>query len=159
VTAGRSTALWLLLLAVAAGTLAVGVFTDGPARTDADRTHAIAETIKCPTCRGQSVADSDAIAARAIRTEIARRVGLGETDDQIRDAVVGGFGDDLLLTPPRRGVGALVWFLPVAGLVLAAGGLALVFRRWRAGDAEVSDADRVLVEQALSEPEPSDHER
>lgn len=148
--AGRSTAAWLLVLAVAAGALAVGVFTDGGPRTAQDRAHALAESIKCPVCKGQSVADSDAPSAQTIRTEIARRVAAGQTDSEIRDAIAEGFGDDLLLTPPRSGVGALVWFLPVAALVLALGGLATVFRRWRTpDDVVVSDADRVLVEQAL----------
>jgi len=140
---------WLVLAAVLAGALVVATVGDPGPRTTAERARGVAESIKCPTCQGQSVADSSAPAARAIRTEIARRIEAGEADDEIRGYIAGIYGEENLLTPPRDGVAGLIWFLPVAGLVVAAGGLAVVFRRWRAPDhVVVSDEDRVLVERA-----------
>lgn len=140
---------WILLVALLAGGLVVAAIGDRGPRTTAERARAVSESIKCPTCQGQSVADSAAPAARAVRTEIARRIEAGETDQQIRDYISGIYGDDALLTPPRDGVAGLIWFLPVAGLVAAVGGLVVLFRRWRVpDDIEVSDEDRVLVEQA-----------
>lgn len=140
---------WLVLVALLAGGLAVATFGDSGVRTSDERARGLAETIKCPTCQGQSVADSSSPAAKNIRTEIVRRMEAGQTDEEIRDGIVSTYGEDLLLTPPRSGVGALVWFLPVALFVGAVGGLVATFRRWRTpADVEVSDADRVLVEQA-----------
>ena len=140
---------WIVLVALLAGGLVVAAVGDGGPRTTAERARAISESIKCPTCQGQSVADSAAPSARAIRTEVARRIEGGETDDQIRSYIAGIYGDEALLTPPRDGVAGLIWFLPVAGLVAALGALVVVFRRWRVpDDVEVSDEDRVLVEQA-----------
>lgn len=140
---------WILLIALLAGGLVVAAVGDRGPRTTAERARAISESIKCPTCQGQSVADSAAPSARAIRTEVARRIEAGETDDQIRSYIAGIYGDEALLTPPRDGVAGLIWFLPVAGLVAALGALVVVFRRWRVpDDVEVSDEDRVLVEQA-----------
>jgi len=140
---------WILLVALLAGGLVVAAIGDGGARTTAERARGIAESIKCPTCQGQSVADSEAPAARAIRTEIGRRLEAGETDAQIRDYIAGIYGEDSLLTPPRDGVAGLVWFLPVAGFVGAVGALVLVFRGWRTpDDVAVSDEDRELVAQA-----------
>jgi cytochrome c-type biogenesis protein CcmH len=109
--------------------------------------------MKCPVCRSQSVADSDVAAARAIRTEIAKRVGEGQSDDDIRDAIAATYGDDVQLTPERGGFSGLVWILPVVALVLALAGLSAAFARWRRHvQVEASDADRALVEQALHEP-------
>ena len=140
---------WLVLVAVLAGSLAVAASGGSGPRTAEERARGIAESIRCPTCQGQSVADSNSPAAKNIRTEIARRIGTGQTDDQIRDQIAGLYGEDLLLTPPRSGVGGLVWFLPVALFVAAAGGLVAAFRSWRSPpDRQVSDEDRVLVEQA-----------
>ena len=140
---------WIVLVALLAGGLVVAAVGDRGPRTTAERARAISESIKCPTCQGQSVADSAAPSARAIRTEVARRIEGGETDDQIRDYIAGIYGDDALLTPPSDGVAGLIWFLPVAGLVGAVAGLVVVFRRWRVPeDVEVTDEDRVLVEQA-----------
>ena len=145
----RSRWRWILLVALLAGGLVVAAVGDRGQRTTAERARAISESIKCPTCQGQSVADSAAPSARAIRTEVARRLEAGETDDQIRDYIAGIYGDDALLTPPSDGVAGLIWFLPAAGLVAAVGGLVAVFRRWRVPeDVEVSDEDRVLVEDA-----------
>ena len=140
---------WILLVALLAGGLVVAAVGDRGPRTTAERARAISESIKCPTCQGQSVADSAAPSARAIRTEVARRIEAGETDDQIRSYIAGIYGDDALLTPPSDGVAGLIWFLPAAGLVAALGALVVVFRRWRVpDDVEVSDEDRVLVERA-----------
>ena len=140
---------WILVLALFAGALVVAAVGDRGPRTTAERARAVSESIACPQCQGQSVADSEAPSARAIRTEVARRLEAGETDDQIRDYIAGIYGEDALLTPPRDGVAGLIWFLPVAGFVGALGGLVVVFRRWQVPeDVEVSDEDQVLVEQA-----------
>lgn len=146
---GRARWPWLVLLALFAAGLVVATVGDDGAQTPAERARSLAQDIKCPTCQGQSVADSDATAARSIRTEIARRIEAGESDDQIRNYIVGLYPDSEL-TPPRSGVGGLVWFLPVALFVLAVGGLVAAFRAWRAPpDVEVSAEDRALVDRAL----------
>jgi cytochrome c-type biogenesis protein CcmH len=115
---------------VVVGALVVGT-RDRGSTTDAERAQRIAETVRCPTCRGQSVASSDAPAAANVRNDIQRRVEEGQSDDEIRAALADRFGDSILLNPPRSGVAGLVWVLPVAGTVIAVGGLALAFRRWR----------------------------
>lgn len=141
---------WVVMAAVLLGALVAGASTDSGPRTNAERVRAIGETIKCPTCRSQSVAESDAPAAKGIRLEIARRVDAGQTDAEIRDYISGQFGEDLLLTPSRSGLTGLVWGLPVAALVLALAGLAVAFARWRThAPAPASQEDVALVEQAL----------
>ncbi len=140
--------------------LAVGASgSDGP-RTDAERSQAIAGSVRCPTCAGQSIASSDAPAAAQIRAEVDRRVAAGESDDEIEAALVGAYGDGILLTPPSSGVAGLVWILPVAGLVLALAVLFVAFRRWRPdAAAPASAADRLLVAEARRELESRSHER
>jgi cytochrome c-type biogenesis protein CcmH len=141
---------WVVMTAVLLGALVAGSAGDGEPRTNAERVRAIGETIKCPTCRSQSVAESDAPAAKGIRLEIARRVDAGQTDAEIRDYIAGQAGEDLLLTPSRRGLTGLVWGLPVAALVLAVAGLAAAFSRWRAhAPTAATSEDVALVEQAL----------
>jgi cytochrome c-type biogenesis protein CcmH len=148
--AGR-TASWGLLAVVLVAALLVGG-RDGSPPTDADRVQRITEKIRCPTCRSQSVADSDAPAADAIREETRRRVAEGQTDEQILDYLVGRYQDDILLEPPRRGVGAAVWVLPVLAVAATLAGLAAAFRRWKPKGRSVSDEDRALVERAMHEP-------
>jgi cytochrome c-type biogenesis protein CcmH len=122
---------WALMAVVLVAVLAVATFGDAGGRTAEERVLAVAETIKCPTCRSQSAADSDAPASQAIRAEILRRIDAGDSDDEIRDYFASRYGEQILLTPRSSGAVGLVWILPVVGLVAAAAGLTWAFLRWR----------------------------
>jgi cytochrome c-type biogenesis protein CcmH len=142
---------WLAMAAVLAVTLAVGVADDGGARAPEERARSLADTVACPACDGQSVAESDAAASRGIRTLIAERIDQGASEDAIRDELVGTWGESILLMPDGSGVGGLVWVLPVAALVLALAGVGHVFWRWRGMAAvHATAADRELVDGALA---------
>ena len=147
----RRWAPWLGLAVVVAASLAVGTAGTGGPPTAAERKAHLASELRCPTCRGQSVRDSDAPAAAAIRAEIGRRVDEGQSDEEILAYVDGKFPESLRLTPPASGLGALVWALPVVALVAAVAGLAVAFRRWQADPLPApTDDDRALVERARS---------
>jgi cytochrome c-type biogenesis protein CcmH len=142
---------WLAMAAVLVVALAAGVVDDGGPSTTEERARNLAETVACPACDGQSVAESDAAASRGIRTLIAERIEQGASDDAIRDELVATWGESILLTPDSSGVGGLVWALPVVALVLALAGVGYVFWRWRRTAAvHASDADRDLVDRALA---------
>lgn len=140
---------YLLLVPVLGLALAIGADGgDGPPSATA-RAGRIAADVRCPTCEGLSAAESESPASLAIRQEIRRRVDAGESDDDVRAFLVSRYGKDIILTPEGSGVAALVWALPVAAVVAAAGGLVLTFRRRRLGSHPApSDEDRRLVEEA-----------
>lgn len=143
---------WLCILALVVVALIRAGASDRAPSTTEERVHSIAATIKCPTCRSQSVAGSDSAAARAIRVDIDKRVRNGETPDQIRNAIAATYGDDVLLMPSRSGAAGLVWVLPVVALVLGLAGVLAAFTRWRrSSSVPITDADRALVERALIE--------
>lgn len=140
---------WFAMALLVVGALAIAGSGGGGERTVAGRVDAIAAEVRCPTCEGLSVAESESAASRTIRDDIRRRVEGGESDGEIRAYLVSRFGKDILLRPEASGVSGLVWALPVAVGVCALAGLFVAFRRSRARvDVELSDADRVLVEQA-----------
>ena len=143
---------WLVIVALVVVSLARNAVDDGPPRTSEERVRTIAAGLKCPTCRSQSVADSDSAAARSIRTEIERRVAEGQPAEEIRAAIADTYGDDVQLMPGASGFESLVWFLPVLALVIALAALTSTFARWRAMPrARATDDDRALVDQALRE--------
>ena len=141
---------WLVMALVIAGALVVGARGRSGPPTENQRVQHIASEIRCPTCRNQSAAESDAAAAKAARDEIRRRLRAGQSDGQIVAYFVGRFGSDILLKPEGSGVAGLVWALPVVAVIGAVAGLAVTFRRWRArAGVAVSPEDRALVEREL----------
>jgi cytochrome c-type biogenesis protein CcmH len=140
------------LAAVVAVALVIGgAGPDKGPRSPAARAQSIGEDLRCPVCQGLSVADSHSPTAEAMREDIRRRVDAGESAEAIKAYYVSRYGEWVLLRPEASGVGVLVWVLPVGALLLAAGGLALAFRRWRRQPTmTATDEDRALVEAALA---------
>lgn len=141
---------WVLLAVVLAGALAVGSRSDSGPVTEDQRVERITSVVRCPTCQGLSVAQSDAPAARAIDDEVRRRVQAGESDRQIKDYLVSRYGQDIVILPEAQGVGLLVWAPPVLGSAATVAALVLILRRRRVQPGrKVSAADQALVREAL----------
>jgi cytochrome c-type biogenesis protein CcmH len=142
---------WIALAVVVVVTLAIGTFAqDEP--TDAERAQALAETIRCPTCKSQAVASSDTPSSKAVRELITDRIEAGNSVEEIRDYVAAQFPDqDLLLDPSGSGFSALVWALPAMFVVAAVAGLAIRFIGYRTPALAATDDDRRLVDEALGE--------
>src|SRR5437660_1137047 len=121
---------WVALAIVLVVAMSVGARHRSSSSIDA-HVRRIAAQVKCPTCQGQSAADSNADASQAIREEIRTRLEQGQSDGEIRSYLVSRFGRDILLKPPASGVSGLVWALPVVVFVAAFAALVVSFRRWR----------------------------
>ena len=83
----------------------------------------------CPVC-GTTLDQSNSAAAAQIKRVIAARIAAGDSDCAIKDRLVAQYGDAILAAPPKRGLGLLAWWLPIGGIVLAAGVLGLAAWRW-----------------------------
>jgi len=151
---------WAVLFVVVVAFLAFGSQGATGDLTAQDRVTDLARTIKCPTCGGESSAESNAPSSQEVRRDIAQRIEQGQTDDEIRASYVSRYGEGILLTPASTGVASLVWIVPVVAVVVAMAMLVLVFRRNRGGAGGAASAeDRALVADArrdLSEPSPGD---
>ena len=119
------------LAAAAVATMVVGLWPQPTPVTAADRVEALASTIRCPLCGGESIADAPSQVARDLEAVIAEKVAAGDSDEQIRAFFVARFGEVSLLDPPLDGWGIALWAVPVAGLVF---GVAAVTGRLRPGD-------------------------
>ncbi|HET6873342.1 MAG TPA: cytochrome c-type biogenesis protein, partial [Acidimicrobiales bacterium] len=131
---------WALLVTVAAVVLAIGLHSGGSKPSLDSQVNHIGSELKCPVCNGETVAQSQASEAVQIRAQIRQELVQGESADQIINGLVNSFGPGILEKPPAQGVSLLVWVLPVAGVILGAGGLLLAFRRWRRPEGGASGA-------------------
>ena len=85
--------------------------------------------VMCPVC-GTTLDQSDSPAAQQIKRAIGARIAAGQSDCQIKDALVQNYGDAILAAPQRSGFGLLAWWVPIGGIVLAAVAVGLAAWRW-----------------------------
>ena len=142
---------WVVMAVIVVTALGIGVTgTTGPT-TNEGRMVAIASTLKCEVCEGESVAQSDSDFAQQARVDIAKRLDDGQSANQIRAFYIRNYGASVSLIPASSGVSGLVWIIPVVALLVSAAVLVMVFRRWQVkGDVHASQADRDLVADALA---------
>lgn len=104
-----------------------------PSAVDADledRTSAVASTLRCPVCQGESIQDSPSQLAQDMRALVREQLRAGKTPEEVRAYFVGRYGEWILLEPRMTGLNVLLYVFPVA---LVLGGLALVVmlvRKW-----------------------------
>jgi len=80
---------------------------------------ALMETIRCLTCQGQSIADSNASMASDMRSEIRERIARGEAPEHIRAWLIERYGDWISYKPTADPILWPLWAAPV--LLLGAG--------------------------------------
>jgi cytochrome c-type biogenesis protein CcmH len=137
---------WILLGVLAVGALGYAAWPRGDDPSVRAQTRAIASELRCVDCEGLSVADSSTSTARATRADIKARIEHGESDAEIRAVYVDRYGESVLLKPSSDGIGVLVWALPIAALLLGAGGIVFALRRWsRQPRLVATEADEELV--------------
>ncbi len=90
---------------------------------------AVAAGLRCPSCTGESVADSQSDLARQMRTVVTDQLRAGRSPDEVRAWFADRYGDGVLLDPPRRGPGWVLLLLPA----VVVGGIAAVVVRGGAG--------------------------
>jgi cytochrome c-type biogenesis protein CcmH len=83
------------------------------------RALALMENLRCIQCQGQSIHDSDAPIAEAMRHEVRSRVAKGQSDAEIEGWLIERYGDWVSFAPPASGSGLMLWLAPL--LLLAAG--------------------------------------
>jgi len=120
------------------------------APTDAQRVDALASSIRCPFCGGESIADAPSQIARDLEVIIAEQVAEGLTDDEVYRYFEARYGEAALMDPPLTGWGWVLWAGPLA--VFIAGGYAIVRRRRRAPAVSLGAApelERLRIEDQL----------
>ena len=83
----------------------------------------------CPVCE-TTLDQSNAPVAERMKTFIRVRIAAGDTEEEIKDALVAQFGPEVLAEPPEGGFGLLAWLLPLAALAGGAVAVGLLVRSW-----------------------------
>ena len=104
------------------------------------RAHRLAQSLRCPVCQNQTIAESNAPLAQDLREQVQAQVAAGRSDAEVREFMVRRFGAFVLYEPPRTPQTLLLWLGPFA---LLGGGALVLWRRVRrgAGDAVMEEPD------------------
>ena len=117
---------WVFLAAL--GALAALVVPPAGAQDPPNAADLEAELV-CPVCE-TTLDQSDAPVAQRMKAFIRERIAAGDSERQIKDALVAEFGPGVLATPGRSGFGLLAWLVPLGALVAGALAVGLLIRAW-----------------------------
>lgn len=126
---------------VVAGVLSVVLLTAASAAS-AGRPNAADLEAKfvCPVCE-TTLDQSNAPIAEKMKAFIRARIAAGDSEQEIKDALVAQFGPDVLATPRKSGFGLLAWLVPLVLLVAGGVVLAVLIRGWSSRRGELPPAE------------------
>lgn len=78
----------------------------------------VASDLRCPTCTGLSVLDSEAAFSIQIKNEVKEQLAAGKHKQDILNFFTERYGPWILRAPPTHGVHLLAWIVPIATLIL-----------------------------------------
>ena len=118
----------LLLAGPALAATSPGEMLPDPALEARART--LGKELRCLVCQNQSIDDSDADLAHDLRHLVRDRLVAGDSDAQVLAFITQRYGDFVLLKPPVKPATWLLWFGPLA-VLLVGGGLLFAYFRGR----------------------------
>lgn len=98
---------------------------------DAKRFHAFTQDIRCMVCQNQSVAESNSMFAEDMKDWLYEAIENGQTDFEIKAALVKRFGDSVFYTPPFQANTWVLWGMPALFLIVGAGVFIFISRARR----------------------------
>ncbi|MDD9951800.1 MAG: cytochrome c-type biogenesis protein CcmH [Zetaproteobacteria bacterium] len=106
----------------------------------------LSDELRCPTCTGLSVLQSDAPFSLQIRATVLEQLEQGKSAAEIRDFFTSRYGLWILRSPPVEGIHLLAWFIPTVIAVVGALAVWIVFwRRRRSSMGERTRSREELV--------------
>ena len=114
----------IITLIILSGTFSVSLAEEG--EKFSARFRKLSDELRCPTCQGLSVKDSEAGFSNSIKDKIRELMKNGKSDEEIIAYFVKRYGEWILRSPTKQGFNLLLWILPGAGIVI---GLFVVFLR------------------------------
>jgi cytochrome c-type biogenesis protein CcmH len=107
----------------------LGALVAGPAAAAPPNAADLEAELVCPVCE-TTLDQSTAPVAERMKAFIRARIAAGDTEKEIKDALVAEFGPGVLAEPPGGGFGLFAWLLPLGAVAGAVVVVALLIRRW-----------------------------
>lgn len=98
----------------------------------------IEEEVMCPVC-GTLLQLAEAPQAQQEKAFISRLIEEGKSEEEIKDALVAEYGDEVLATPEGSGFSLSAYVVPIVAFLLAAVALTIGVLRWRRAGGDPPD--------------------
>src|SRR5262245_23922608 len=102
------------------------------------RARALSRELRCMVCQNQSIDDSDAPLARALRLLVRERLRAGDSDRGVLDFLVARYGEFVLLKPRVAWHTAMLWAAPAGALTAGLAAIFFAARRRRTVSVEAA---------------------
>lgn len=100
----------------------------------------LTESLRCPKCQNNSIADSNAMIAADMRLKVYQLMKQGQSKQQITDYMVARYGNFVTYQPPLTASTVILWAGPALFVVM--GALVIILRSRKRKPAQQSfDAD------------------
>ena len=108
-----------------------------------DSVRAVALSLRCPVCQGESIQESPAPLAKEMRELVRAQMAAGRSSDQVKAYFVSKYGEWILLHPKARGLNLTVYVVPI--LVIGGGALLILVqaKRWTRNTSGAQGPDPV----------------
>ena len=93
------------------------------------RVDRLGKNVRCPVCRGVSIAESPSEMAKQMLEEIRSKVQEGKSDAEILKFFEDRYGEWVLLNPKPEGSNLIMWIFPGVVVVGGAAGIVLWAKR------------------------------
>ncbi|MBL4647068.1 MAG: cytochrome c-type biogenesis protein CcmH [Hyphomicrobiales bacterium] len=145
-------ALWIALLSLPALAVEPDEVLADPVLES--RARDLSTEVRCMVCQNQSIDSSDAPLAKDLRILVRERLTAGDSNEEVLSFLVARYGEFVLLKP-RMSVGnAVLWFAPIAILLIGGGFAVFTLRRRKKltkADVPLSDEEHAALKKILSQ--------
>lgn len=141
--------------------LLIGLLLSGVARAAIETYHfssleqeqeyrSLTESLRCPKCQNNSIADSSAMIATDMRDKVYQLMQQGQSRQQIIDYMIARYGNFISYQPPLTASTLILWLGP---LIVVIGGGVLIFlqSRRRASVTQLDVAQQQRLQQLLDD--------
>lgn len=104
--------------------------------------HELSNTLRCPKCQNNSIADSNAELAQDLRQKVYEMTKQGHEKQEVIDYMIARYGNFVTYNPPFTFSTAILWIAPLFVLMMGFSVLVVRSRRNRHNPAQVVNWDQ-----------------
>lgn len=98
----------------------------------------LGNTIRCPKCQNNTIADSNAELAQDLRQKVYEMTKEGKSESEIVDYMIARYGNFVTYDPPMTPATLILWLGPLSVVVF---GFGFIFLRSRKSKAQLKNED------------------